>query len=304
MASSKRFCNSALEAFQNRDRELFLLHSAVSLEHLAKALLASLHPALLVEDRDFDSLLHAAGQSRHARRSPERAKSIPMDEALRRCGQLVPPIQRLDDELRLLRQIRNGIVHLGLVTEEGDELLIPYLQSMELLLAEMQQGAGFFGGHARWVEEQLQEAKASRERDVLDRIAASKRDFANKFKGMEPAWKADVLRMTVASYEPDEFMAYLRECPACGTQALLTGDVVPDYEVDFEWEDGEAVPYPYRKSVDFYAEKLVCKACGLVLSDGDFEAAGVDGQWTLEDVDEELLRDWEMEQERRWSDYI
>lgn len=56
--SSSRFATSALGAMSEAEHDVFLLHAATALEHLAKAVLASRHPSFIaVADKDnFDSL--------------------------------------------------------------------------------------------------------------------------------------------------------------------------------------------------------------------------------------------------------
>lgn len=292
--SSRKFCELALDDYERDEKDFFLLHAAVALEQLAKAVLASLNPTLIAES-DFDSLLHAAGQSRHARRPPQRVKSISMQDALKRCGQLLPGVLQLDSDLELLREIRNGVVHLGLAAEKAEALLIPFLQAAQLLLDELDQSSWvYFGNKTEWVEDSLARAREGKEKDVKEKVSLAKKAFASRFQAMETPWRDQVLQMTVASYEVDGLETHLYECPACGTQGLTAGHVSPDYEVDEEVKHGEFMVYAYLKSVEFLPDEFECKACGLAL-DGKAEivAGGIPSSWELEDVDEALLSEWE-----------
>jgi len=55
------------------NHRVFLLHAATALEHLAKAVLAARHASLIVATNDFESLLHACGESGFARGSRTRS---------------------------------------------------------------------------------------------------------------------------------------------------------------------------------------------------------------------------------------
>lgn len=73
--SSAKFAQSALKA-QHDDRPVFLLHAATALEQLAKAVLARRHPSLIVTSNDFESLLHACGERKHAGSAPRSADRL------------------------------------------------------------------------------------------------------------------------------------------------------------------------------------------------------------------------------------
>lgn len=295
---SCRFCTAALDAYELADKEFFLLDAAVALEQLAKAYLASLNRTLVAES-DFDSLLHASGQSRHARRPPQRMRSISMKEALDRCGQLLPGILQLDPDLQLLREVRNGVAHLGIAAERADELLVPFLRASELLLAELDESAwSYFGNKTRWVDETLATDRESRERDATLKVGQAKKAYAQRYQTMDPAWRERVLEMLVSSYGADGFQTHLRPCPACGTRGLVAGTVSPDYDVEAETKHGETMWYATLVAVEFLPNRFECKACGLLLRGrAEIEAAGMETRWELEDVDRDLLRDWERDQE-------
>ena len=208
-----------------------------------------------------------------------------MKDALERCGQLLPGIMQLDDDLQLLREVRNGVAHLGLAAERADELLVPFLRASEILLDELGENEfSYFGNKKRWVDETLA-------RDP-------KKAFAQRYKSMEPAWREQVLVGLVSAYGDDGLLGHLRPCPACGTDGLVFGTISPDYEVESETKHGGTAMYASLTAVEFYAEEFECKACGLVLHGPEIAAAGMQAKWELQDVDETLLRQWE----RDWDD--
>src|SRR5947209_3523271 len=80
--SAPRFARDALAALSNGDDVGFALYAATSLEHLLKSFLASKHPALIVEAKNLDSLLHACGQDAVANTPRDKVKTISAGESL------------------------------------------------------------------------------------------------------------------------------------------------------------------------------------------------------------------------------
>jgi hypothetical protein len=88
--SAPRFARDALAALSSGDNVGFALYAATSLEHLLKSFLASRHPALIVEAKNFDSLLHACGQDAIANTPRDKVKTISAAESLDRAARLLP----------------------------------------------------------------------------------------------------------------------------------------------------------------------------------------------------------------------
>jgi hypothetical protein len=133
VASSGTFARSALQA-QHDDNRVFLLHAATALEHLAKAVLAARRPSLIVATNDFESLLHACGESGFARRPRAKMRTIAAGDAIGRAGRFVPTVEALVPDLELLILVRNGIAHLGEASaSDADDVLVAYLKASEEL---------------------------------------------------------------------------------------------------------------------------------------------------------------------------
>jgi len=62
----------------------------------------------------------------------------------------------------------------------------------------------------------------------------------------------------------DGQFATVVNCPACGCRCQTTGPVDVDAEVDFDVEDGMAVPYGYWVA-EWRPEELNCQVCKLQL---------------------------------------
>src|SRR5712691_10452682 len=110
--ASSRFAQSALTALPAGDHSTFALHASIALEHAMKSVLAKRHPALIAAP-DFDSLLHACGDSTDARTPKHLMRTITGRESLKRVGQLMASVQILETQLLPLFEIRNAVAHLG-----------------------------------------------------------------------------------------------------------------------------------------------------------------------------------------------
>jgi hypothetical protein len=95
--SSQRWMTAALAAFSEGPEayDFAVHHAGIAAEHLLKAYLATLHPALVVEGKDFDSLLHATGHGAHASVHVTRVKTIAGPAGQRTARVSHPPAARL-----------------------------------------------------------------------------------------------------------------------------------------------------------------------------------------------------------------
>lgn len=90
-ASSGKWMEAALAAFSNgsSSEDLAVHHVGVATEHLLKAFLAGLHPSLIVDGKDFDSLLYAAGHGERLQVRGSRVKTIQLGEAYDRAQKIL-----------------------------------------------------------------------------------------------------------------------------------------------------------------------------------------------------------------------
>jgi hypothetical protein len=111
--SSRKHMLRSLDAWCEDERDMAVLHCGISVEHLLKAFLASKHPSLLIDVRDFNSLLHAIGEGTHATADEYHSKSIGAVECFRRVAQLtaLPVTER---QAEPIFSARNGVAHLGI----------------------------------------------------------------------------------------------------------------------------------------------------------------------------------------------
>src|SRR5689334_20570497 len=89
-----RFAQDALRAAAGGDAAMFYVAAATATEHLAKAVLCATHQSLIVDQRDLEGLLHAAGAASAAKRPVEDTRTVGVREALDRVERLYPPFAR------------------------------------------------------------------------------------------------------------------------------------------------------------------------------------------------------------------
>jgi hypothetical protein len=113
-----------IDAWCEDERDMAVLHCGISVEHLLKAFLASKHPSLLVDARDFSALLHAAGEGAHAAVGEHLAKSIGALECFKRVA-LLTALPMTERQAEPIFSARNGVAHLGLhQADRTDETVV------------------------------------------------------------------------------------------------------------------------------------------------------------------------------------
>lgn len=115
-ASSQKWMTAALAAFSQgpESYDFAVHHAGIAAEHLLKAYLATLHPALTAGARRFDSLLHSTGHGTHASVPASQAKTIGPVEAPARVHQILRKQIPIDKQaLEPVANARNGVAHGG-----------------------------------------------------------------------------------------------------------------------------------------------------------------------------------------------
>ena len=66
-----------------------------------------------------------------------------------------PGIMQLDPDLQLLREVRNGVAHLGVAAERADDLLVPFPPGVRISSWSSSTSWiwAYFGNKTRWVAE-------------------------------------------------------------------------------------------------------------------------------------------------------
>jgi hypothetical protein len=135
--SSRKHVIRSLDAWAEGERDIAVLHCGISVEHLLKAFLASKHPSLLVDPRDFSSLLYAVGEGDRAPVGEHLTKSIGASECFRRVAQFIQ-LPATPQQAEPIFSARNGVAHLGIHEIEGtDETIAVSVKIIDAVLAAL-----------------------------------------------------------------------------------------------------------------------------------------------------------------------
>jgi hypothetical protein len=228
--SSQRWMTAALDAFsRGPDSYDFAVHHAgIATEHLLKAYLSSLHPALIMEGKDFDSLLHATGHGDHASVPLSRIKTIGLVDAHSRTYRLLRgkiPINQ--QAFTPLANARNGVAHVSLHEEaEVQTILTICLRLADPVLEELKIDPDAYWGpyralHDRLIEEQVRQTRI----DVETMLVKARSIFQQRFGHLSESERKVVLA-TITTHSPIGMDREVpRKCPACDSQGWLAGEV-------------------------------------------------------------------------------
>lgn len=279
--SAPRFARDALAAHSTGDEVRFALYAATSLEHLLKGYLARKHPALIVDVKSFDSLLHACDVDVDKRAPRDKIKTITAELSLDRVQRFLPLLTpALVESLKQLFGVRNGAVHLA-DTNSVDSFVLPFLRTSEQVREALDlDRSRYWSEFETVVDSTFQEHLAAAALKTATAVAAAKARFALQFGGLEESARL----AAIAQFEPRIFAPYeeaLVRCPACDALALASGTVAAEWH----YEEVGADDFDATLLATFIADGLRCLVCGLTLRDEDeLRAAGIATRWDI-DVD-------------------
>jgi hypothetical protein len=283
ISGARRFAHSAMDAHANDDEEVFLLHAGVSIERLAKAVLAKKSPFLLLEMKgNDDALFQIAGLEQ-----AKKIRTIGAAQAITRLKRLGVLPQAKDSDLDDLIELRNGVAHL-LAAHDGsfDALTVFVKTTKTLLTAWGNYGEKrFWGPHYDVVSLTLSEALEKSSRHFGRLVEQARYRLAERTKDLplvareayvkDRSWRRAAIGSDIRS------VWLQRECPACRSfGALITGPPV----LITVGKPGEADPF-----------RFLCGVCGLFLkTPEELAAAGMDSRVLLVDLNgERVLTDAE-----------
>ena len=236
----------ALTAYSNRDERSILVNAAVSLEHLSKALLFSMHPTLLAETQNgsFDALLLLNG---FGDKTTKQLRTIGAKVALLRVRQVME-IHAPKDALDQLIAVRDGVLHAGLLDSKSTrELLTAYLRYAEEVYDALEDQQAW--GDDRWgkwdqlVASLITQSLTEVEHEVTRKIEAARanhRAFMERVPESEQEAVAESLQIRTWSLDEREVggfgLSYYGleniRCPACNhPEATIGGMIEEDYDV-------------------------------------------------------------------------
>jgi hypothetical protein len=258
---------------ERREGPIFPFWASLTLEFLARAALARVHPVLLADPRGEESVLYAFGY-------PAKAPvSVSMKTVLSRCKVIVKGFT--DEEGKVasaLSQLRNDELHTGHPAFEDFPTrlwLADFFRISKLLLVHQGKTLEDLFG--------LEEATAAE-----TMIAAADKEIANEAKKLLGKAQKEFEKLSEAEKnatrqrglkEAQKILSVsgvLASCPACKAEGLIKGKVISKSEPRLEDDDIiiDTIILPTT---------LKCYSCGLELpTHGHLHALDLGGQLTTE----------------------
>lgn len=243
----------------------FPFYSSLSLEFLAKAALANVHPALLAKpDDDGVSLLHALGFETRAQ-----PQTVEMKTVYLRLMTAVPAFTKPHMEAcGQLTFHRNEELHTGAMPFEPlkESAWLPgYYGASKVLCESLGKTLADYVGleHAEKAEELLVETDKNRVASVNSKIASFAKVFAAKGDRERAALSEGAEKMILSLDLALGARGVVRQsCPACKASARVMGDLINASSPFYDGSD-----LVVRRT--YLASELKCVACGLTLSSID-----------------------------------
>ena len=211
---------------EDRDGDMFPFWSAIALEFVARATLASVHPALLASPQEGSHILYVFGYYKPA---PYKPISIPTKTVLERCKVVV--VNFTDNEKTFCEDItsrRNEELHsggLGFDSYPTSKWLSKYFKVLKILLEFQGKTLEDFLGkdESKAAEEMIAERDATLEKSIRDRISKHSKSFSS----LALAVQTELIEKSKA----EKWFAirhYRKDltCPACSNLGVLSGKLI------------------------------------------------------------------------------
>jgi uncharacterized cysteine cluster protein YcgN (CxxCxxCC family) len=288
-SKSKVYIERSLKAEHEADQAIFQLWASLSLELLGKAALARIHPSLVADPDDPDSLFAACGHPF----SPKR-RSITAKTVFERLGHICKHYLKEEKDFCMeLANRRNAELHSGELpyTELRAITWVPKMWKVCKMLLEAQgKTLDDWLGSAIAAEVEDEIKKAPTVQVVEGKLKSAKGKFEKMYQtaGAKEAVRTTT-RFALATFLPllrkidaDSYDA--AQCPACRCEGGVGGEKWHE-----EVTNGEITEEPWLECVDslYVTSAFRCVVCGLQLDGRDeLEVAGVLDQFTKTEVRE------------------
>ena len=254
-AKAQRYAQMMLDS--DRTEWQFGFWSALALEMVARAALASISPALVADAKDWTNVLYALGHSpSETKCSP---KSIDANDLLKRLEAVFRSFTReMSNYSATHMNKRNSELHSGALPFDGvgSSTWLPmfYLVCKTLCEAMGHSLATLFGGaEAKNAEEHISALLDDNAKSVRQTINAHKVIWEEKDEGEREKLTKQAEAAALRS------LGHRTPCPACGAVALVKGTSIGSPRTGVE--DGYVVERHAMLPAAF-----ACRACGLKIA--------------------------------------
>jgi hypothetical protein len=265
------YATRSLKAKDNGENDAYQLWATLALELLGKCALAHVHPSLVVEAKNSNSVLEACGIS-----TATAVRTIDANEVFLRLKHVVPGFNALAyDACKQLADRRNVELHsgqaayIGMAHEAWEGKL---WHAVRLILQAIGRDLEDLIGHAASKKEALIEHLAHLRREsATEKVTHARETFELDDNGKKrPKKMLDALREKAKDLDGYRYVrikqmhpetVWDRPCPACSSTGFLAGE--KDYD---ELTGREDIEPGYEEVETVYTPiAFVCPVCGLEL---------------------------------------
>lgn len=266
------------------DSALFGLWMSLALELLARAALASIHPALLADPKEPDNIHYAFGIE------PKRVpKSIAAKALYARCSVLIPSFtDKMSGHCLIMADRRNSELHTGAAAYEAIDnsgWLPPTYEVFEVLLKQLKRDFSDFLGpiHDKFAAEVLKDRRDTIRKEVQEKFAAARKAYAARSEEWKAARPEKVRPLTEQWLSTNQLRKTCK-CPVCSNTAVMSGESVGRGPARVD-EDAGTI----KREVRVLPNVLGCPFCSLRL-DGfqEMNEAGLGAIYTVEEEEDPI----------------
>jgi hypothetical protein len=287
---SKLFIQRAIVYRHERDYDNFQLWAALSLELLGKAALAKIHPSLIADPNNIDSMFAACGHP-----ISTKAKTIQARTVFERLKHVSKAFSSQAEKFCFeISERRNSELHSGELPFTGmvqDSWVISYWKVCKIILEAQSKDFNDWLGReeAKDVEDIISKRTTALKQTVLARINKCRKEINAKFPNKE---ELKEMRKKGAIFFPSTFMPLFGTstgdtltgyfCPSCACLGALSGELWNEETI--QTEDNEFDQYLITVVLKTYTSLAFrCKVCGLKLDGLDeIKFAGIDEEFSEE----------------------
>lgn len=242
------------------ESSLFAFWMSVSLEILARAALAQIHPVLLADPREQDNIHFAFGINPKGL-----PKSIPAKALFARCSVFVDGFtDKMSGHCLIVADRRNTELHSGVAAFENLDnwkWLPATYEVMEILLKHLGRDfADFLADHEDVAVEALKDRREGIKNDVQTKLTAARKLYSDMAAEERARVNTAALEATAAWLKGNSLRRKI-SCPACEQDAVIGGETVGRSPVRIDEEENSI-----SREVRVMPNKIHCAHCKLTLA--------------------------------------
>lgn len=289
LGKSRLYASRALQAKASKDSEVYQIWAALALELLGKAQLAGIHPCLVVETDNTNSLLESCGIE-----TDSKVKTISAHVVFARLKHTVEkfgtPHAKACENISSRRNIElhsGQAAFAGMVDKDWEG---QFWSTAQLILTSMGlELEDWVGSDSKIPATLARDFRTIKIEAAKHRIANARADFLSPGDKKRSKKELEALREQSKAFYWYTYRESFRyslldsywdiPCPACECKGFLGGDKVHEEVIDQDHESGYETVERYFTPAEFY-----CPSCDLRLDGAEeMEAAEFEEEYTDQD---------------------